>query len=492
MKSCKLFLLFILLVPIFLSAQEEAADNFGMGGSVGTVLVGEKMYTQVRLMPELRFGKFGIGFDIDLMIDEDGNTRKEDWDDWEDYVNKILYIRYGQRGDTFFGRIGSFPSYTLGRGLVMRDYSNMLRYPEYRQIGLQLGGKLPVANLSLEGFSSNITKNEILAGRVTTQPIPESLPFLKNITFGATIAHDRNQFKGLLDTDDDNYPDDFDDYPYDDDWHNEVDHEYDEWWAIFQEINPNGTQEEFEEWFYSSDILNAKRNPSFDDLGEDNVTVLGVDYEIPLVSTDLFILSNYGEAAQIIDHNMGFIFPGFYSKFLIFHANLEFRYYQDDFTPAFFDQLYEDQRCSVVGDTLFTKEDQLAYRTESRGWYGSLKSDLFNFITLTVSYEDMYGENDIHHRSIWGKAALNKTFIPQLVKAEINYYQTNFDKLRYFKTPYAQVDGALGYALGGNTTLVAKYSERYRDLDGNGKIEGKVNDKPETIKTFGMGVEFRF
>jgi hypothetical protein len=493
MKCFKICFILILLFPILLCADDDVdiEKNAAMSGSIGTMLINGKMYTQIRFMPELRFGKIGFGFDIDLMIDADGNPRKEDWDEWQDYVNKLLYIRYGRRGDPFFGKIGSFFSYSLGRGLVMRDYNNMLRYPEYRQIGLQLGGSLPVMNMTVEGFSSNITENDILAARATIQPIPEAVPFFKNITFGATLAHDRNQIKGLLDSDGDNYPDDFDDFPYNSNHWNQVDYDLAEWMIIYEEIVGDTTG--FANWFENSPTIDGKRNPSFSDLGKAPITVIGIDYELPLITKDLFKLSHYGELAHIVNHKMGFIFPGFYSQFLIFHANLEFRYYQDDFSPAFFDQLYDEKRVIVVNDTLLvTKEDYLAFRTEARGWYGSLTSNIFNFIIITVAYEDMYSKNDIHNRSFWGRVGLKQKIIPQIVRAEVNYYQTGFDKLRYFKTENARVDGALGYALGSNTTLVGKYSERYRDWNGDGKIAGKHNDKPETIKTFGMGVEFRF
>jgi hypothetical protein len=32
--------------------------------------------------------------------------------------------------------------------------------------------------------------------------------------------------------------------------------------------------------------------------------------------------------------------------FLIFQVTLEHRYYQDDFEPAFFDNLYDEDRCA--------------------------------------------------------------------------------------------------------------------------------------------------
>ncbi len=472
-------------------ADTGAAGPFNMGGGVGSVMLGEETYTQIRLMPELTFGKFGLGLDIDLMIDSNGDVRTEDWDSFEDYVNKIYYLRYGQRGDSFYGRLGGFKSYTLGHGLVMKDYSNMLRYPEYKQIGIQLGGKLPVAGMTAEMFTSNAVKNEILGGRLTIQPLSNmSIPLFNNLVLGGTVAHDRNQVKGLLDSDEDDYPDYFDDFPYDENWHNEVDHNIDEYLADWLSIpNNQGDSTGFHDWFYG-EHMNEKRNPSFSDFEEDDITVFGVDYELPFIQNPLFTLSHYAEAAQIDGHGMGFIFPGFYSKFLIFHMNLEYRIYQEDFMPAFFDQLYDEQRAVVYteSDTVLTKESLLEDMTKSHGWYGSLTTNILNFIFITVAYEDMYDENEDNSRSLWGKANFDTKIIPKLTKAEIGYTQTGFDKLSEFKTPNAIINGSLGYSLGGNTQLVGNYQERYIDLNDDGKIKGT----DETITSMSMGVEFSF
>jgi hypothetical protein len=330
LRRTVVFLLVTLLSFSLLMAQDEVTGEpegggspFSMGGGFGTVTINGDTYTQIKLKPELAFGKFGIGLDIDLLIDSNGDPRESDWDNFDDYVNKIYYIRYGQRGDNFFGRIGGFPSYTLGHGLVMRGYTNMLRYPDYRQIGVQLGGKLPFMGMTAEVFTSNVVENDILAGRLTIQPLNMTgIPLLQNLTFGGTVAHDANQVNGLIDTDGDNYPDYFDDYRYDKDWHNEVDHEIDYYHDLYFDLFPGNTEDQFTTWFENSPVLEAQRNPSFSDLGEDDVTVFGVDYELPLVTQELFSLSHYAEAAKIDGHGMGFIFPGFYSKFLIFKMNL--------------------------------------------------------------------------------------------------------------------------------------------------------------------------
>ncbi|MBN1326999.1 MAG: hypothetical protein JW996_03520 [Candidatus Cloacimonetes bacterium] len=479
----------VLFIPFFSSADDidvTAEAGFSMGGAIGTMVIGDDTYSQIRFMPELVLGKFGIGLDIELLIDSNGKIREEDWDNFGDYLNKIYYIRYGLRGDPFYFRVGGFPYYTLGHGLIMKNYSNMLRYPEFRQIGLQLGGKIPVSNIELEAFSSNLETNEILAGRITIEPLSSTeITLLNKLKFGGTIVTDRDQYGKLdddtiaslpVDTDGDGIYDD-DDPDLDGDGLIDYD------WLI----ENNWTEEEIEAWLENNlldnDVIRDKI--SFD---EDGIIIFGADYTIPLVESKLFSLGHYGEAAKIVDHNMGFIFPGFYSKFLIFDANLEFRFYQDDFLPGYFDHLYDDQRCIVVNNEVFTKESLLEFTTELKGWFGSLTADLFNMIYLTVSYEDMYGEDDYNYRSIWGKVNLAQKLIPKLVQAEVNYSQTGFDKLRYFKAPSAQVNGILAYSLGSTTRLVAKYQERYSDFNGNGRIKGKE----ETIKSMNVGVEFRF
>ncbi|MDP8232681.1 MAG: hypothetical protein P9L91_08455, partial [Candidatus Zophobacter franzmannii] len=210
----KLIILLVLLLPLFLFAQDdtENQEGFAMGGAIGTVNLGGENYTSIRLMPELAIWKFGIGLDIDLLIDGEGQIREEDWDDWEDYVNKFYYLRFARRTDPFYFKVGGLRGYTLGNGLLMDNYSNMLHYPEVRQIGLYTGfNAYSVANLGAEVFTSNVTENDILAARVRINPFYYSaIPFLENLMVAGSVAMDRNQYHAILDTDGDNVPDAFD------------------------------------------------------------------------------------------------------------------------------------------------------------------------------------------------------------------------------------------------------------------------------------------
>ncbi|MCD4819685.1 MAG: YbjN domain-containing protein [Candidatus Cloacimonetes bacterium] len=480
------FLLMVLLLASFLLFSQEMVeeeveneDGFNMGGSAGAVIMGGQTYSRIRLMPELTFGKFGIGLDIDILIDSNGDIREEDWDDAKDYLNKIYYVRYGLRGDPFFARIGGFPNYNLGPGLVMKNYSNMLRYPEFRQIGLQVGGKLPISEATLEAFSSNLNENEILAGRFTFQPLESTgFPLFNKIIFGGTVAMDRDQYGKLYDWD-------WNDGSLDIDGDGILDYDA----LLATGLTAEQIQTMIDNGYL---VVDYDVNPEALIPEADPIAVAALDYELPLIETDLFKLSHYGEAAKIMDHNMGFIFPGFYSKFLIFHLNLEFRYYQEDFIPSYFDHLYDDQRSFVtrdsIGYNITTKENDIQNSFETKGWYGSIKANLFQFITLTVAYEDMYGANNTHRRSLWSTLALNKTFIPKLSTAQISYYQVGVDRIVNLKTPEAYIVGKVGYSMSPNTELVAKYQERYEDYNDDGEIKGI----DETLKTFSVGVEFRF
>lgn len=481
---------------------EENSKGFQMGGSAGSVLVNGETYSEIRLMPEVSFWKIGIGLDVDLLIDKNGNLRKEDWDQGKDYLNKIYYVRYAKRGDPFYARVGGFFSYTLSHGLIMKDYSNMLNYPSTRQIGVQIGVNTPYYGLGMEGFTSNIQENEIIAGRLQSKPIEGiGIPLLKDMIFGVEFATDRNQLGGLEDKDNDHYPDAVDAFPNNNNAWVDTDHDglpdqndadlnnnnlIDNQWAQthFPDIYQAGLQSGYWDMNAVSDSLPKLGN-------KDDISIFGIDITIPLIERDKFKLEHYGEIAKIQSHGTGFIYPGFYSKFLIFDINLEMRHYGNEFVPAYFDQLYDDQRATISGDSLFiTKESTIDDFKACTGWYGSITSNLFNFIYMTISYEDMYGDNVTTGKTIQGTIGAYRLAIPKLSTASISYIQSHEKQiLKELRTPSTMIQGKVGYALSDNTELVAKYQERYTDANLDGKIN---NNSDEIIKTSIIGVEFHF
>ncbi|MDP8220233.1 MAG: hypothetical protein P9X26_02735 [Candidatus Stygibacter frigidus] len=500
-KTVLVGVLLLFLSTLFADGEGDTTNPVSLGGGVGTVMIGNQTYMRLRLTPELRIGKLGIGLDIDLLFTDEGGIREEDWNDWQDYVNKLYYIRWSERGDTFFAKLGAFSSYSLGPGLVMNDYCNTLSYPMDRQLGVMVGGKLPVMDMMLEGFTSNITDPTIFAGRVTIAPLYESgIPLLNGLRLGTTVGYDVDQYKGIsadeektimnsVDTDDDGIPDvnDFDgdgDGLFTQDNLLEMGFSQDQ---IDQLDNLGGFVE------YAEDLDNPLA-----DLVANDIAVLGFDYDLPLVDTKLFKLSHYGELAQIVDNGYGFIFPGFYTQFAIFHLNLEYRQYDDNFMAGYFDHYYDNDRAylqfnpdeGAAGEyDILIKESLLENVTKSRGWFGKLRADLFNFMYLEAAYTDMYAEGDEPDtKSLVGTAGINTSIIPKLKNMEFKYYQVDVNEITSIIAPHVMIQGIIRYELSPGTYLMWQYQERYVDYDNNDKIEGDE----ETERDISMGVEFRF
>ncbi|MDZ4121668.1 MAG: hypothetical protein U1C33_04565, partial [Candidatus Cloacimonadaceae bacterium] len=354
----KFLLLVLILMPLFLFSQmmeEEMEENegttFGRGGVVGSITVGDKTYSQIRLMPEINIWKFGFGLDIDLLIDSDGNLRKEDWDEAEDLLYKIYYIRFAQRRDPFYFKIGGIPDYTLGHGLIFNGYSNMLQYPLKRNIGGYIGVNTPLSGLGFEFFTHNIQKNEIMAGRVFAKPLEFlDVPIISNIKLGVNVGVDMDQYARFDDKNNNGVPDEFESIWLDTDGDGFLD---------FEDIDINGSGmidhpsvnpyvnvvypgiadvADSLGWVLDMNVLQNQTIPMQKDR---KVWIYSADYEVPLVDYDYFYLSHYGEYAMIKDYGSGFIFPGFGSRFLVFDVNLEFRSFGDEFIPGFFDRLYD-------------------------------------------------------------------------------------------------------------------------------------------------------
>jgi len=65
------------------------AKPFNMGLGVGSVTIDGELYNQIALRPEFKLGNLGIGFDLVVYIDNEGNVRKDEWDEASDFVDKF-------------------------------------------------------------------------------------------------------------------------------------------------------------------------------------------------------------------------------------------------------------------------------------------------------------------------------------------------------------------------------------------------------------------
>jgi hypothetical protein len=467
---------------------------FPMTAGVGSVTMDNQTYSQIRLMPEFTIWKFGLGMDINLLFGSDGKIRKEDWEDFDDYLNKILYVRFAKRDDPFYLRLGSFPKMKFGQGLIMKDYTNMLNYPDQKQLGTEVAVNTKIYDLEFDAFCPNIYDLDIFAGRVKASPLKTlDIPIIKNIQFGATAATDLNQLGGLKDSDKDGYPDKFDDFPDNKAWWADTDGDG---WPDTVDVNAGGNPADIDIDANGDNILDTSQN--LDSLNlkkvyklgkKESVTILGADYMVPLLNSKPLQIYHYGEVAKIVDYGWGCIFPGFGSHFLIFDLNLEYRIFGEKFEPNYFNYLYDNERVVIVGDSVVTKESQLdSVKYGSQGWRGELTSHILNFLDLSVAYEDIHGEDYNLGKSVYGQAKLKESFIPKLSYAYARYSQTKVKDFTTWKNPNAFIEAELGYELSPNSLLIANYKEHYEDIDDNGTIEGSE----ETITSYTVGVQFRF
>ena len=461
---------------------------------IGTVTIDGVTYTRIRLMPELAIWKFKIGFDFDVLIDGDGNIRKEDWNNFNAYLNKIMYLEFANRHDPLYFRLGAFPSLKFGHGLIMRDYTNMLNYPGIKQLGAEIAVNTKTYGLGFDVFCPNLDEHNIFAVRVKGRPLQFlDIPILSNMEFGITAVTDQNELGALKDDDGDKYPNEFDDYPDDpqywadtdgDGWPDPADSTLLGDPNIDIDADNNNEIDTLQTW----DDLYQHLKRVYKLGKKESVTIIGADYTLPLIHSKLLQLYNYGEIAHIIDYGTGVIFPGFGAKFFIFDATLDYRMFGKDFQSNFFNYLYDNERAKVDGDSVVTKRSTLKGINSSQGWRGELVSHLFNIIDISVAYEDMTGKDYDIGKSILGEVRLKKMIIPGLAYAFARYSQSQVEKFTTWKAPNAAIEAELGYEVSPATLLVWHYKEYYIDLDG----DGNIGSNDETKKTYSFSVQVRF
>ncbi len=491
-----------------------SSPEYGLEGILGALMVDGVTYNQLRLQPELTLWKLGLGLDLDLLIDGEGKLRQQDWNDWRDILSKVLFLRFADRSDSLYFRIGSIPDYTLGHGLIFDDYSNMLRYPEYKPLGGYLGLNTNSYGFGFEVYTHDISKNEVIAARASLKPLQAiGVPILRNLKLGFNLGADRNPYGKFPDSDRDGYPDVYDKFPNNKETWLDTD---DDGVADNIDIDLNGNS------ILDHPDLNPYVNAVFPNIAQiypnyqfdtavypdsaaryvanKSIWVQSLEYELPLVQGKGLDLSHYAEYAVMENYGSGLIFPGLAARMGPFEAKLELRNFSSQFLPAYFNNIYDEQRCqAVISSTpdgkrrfysLNTKDELLPKLTPSVGWFGYLRGGIEKLGYLKVAFQDMYGDQLTQGKSLWGKLTLMPNKIPNLKEASFYYAQTDVDSISFktLRTANARVSGRLVYGYNDNYSLILRYSEYYSDLNADGLISGKN----EVVEAVNVGIEFQF
>jgi len=481
--------------------EPEEEGPFNLGAGLGSVTIDGVIYNQLALRPEIKFGKLGVGLDLVMYIDPQGNIRKDEWDEPTDFFDKILYVSWGAKGDPFFVRYGTLENMTLGYGGLIYGYSNTMEFPEVRRIGLNGGMKF--GKFGTELFVANFKDfgrgGGLLGGRITFNPI-------EKLTLGANIVTDINQYSGLKDFDEDGVPDLLDDFPEEGDYAVDTDGD-----GIADEIDPDRDGDGYTDNSQDSSIVNndpdgtvLKPDPfDIDEVDARRVLGFAVDAGYPVFSSKMFSLNLYAEAnvLNFADDLSGIGLVPFGANATLFKfINLSFEYRMDSdyYAPRFFDQAYDLDRVAISLNadsslSVTTKDQNLDISEGQRvGYYGAASLGLFNLVNASASYTDMSSDEGDTLRSFTASLALNTDNIPKISQAYAYYQRNNDDNPFDFANPSPNtiLGYRVGYEVSKGVSLVWDYRRLHADLDGDGVISEDVEG--EIINILNIETVFDF
>ncbi len=387
------------------------------GISLGSVAVDDEQWFRFNLRPEFSYKKFGIGLDVELFMDSDGDFSDKSWDfesgskSINSVLRKIYYIRYGDPGERVHIRLGALEDVSLGYGFIMEGYRNTLRYPGVKKTGIQL----ELREISSSGFGFQFVLNDfqdfdrkgsLLGGRVAAKPS------IGDLEVGFTFVMDINQYGGLG----------------------------------------------LSDGSFPADTLSA-----------DAFGMWGIDLGYPLVQRKNLNLSVYGQYARNVDDvdenrdtidtkidtidtiGWGWGAPGIRLKAGPLLAKVEYRHIENRFEPEYFNSLYEVERARIIAgsDSVFTKEDSLR-NADLDGVFGKVRSDFFDIFSVSITYQNLMGKGDASDQRLLARAYVLPEMlvqVPRLNRAEVYYEKYNIDtnEARFFdRTP----DTLFGYLIG--------------------------------------------
>ncbi len=500
-------------------SSEPPPKPFSLGLGIGSATLDGVLYNQLALRPEIYFWKIGIGLDLILYIDNEGNIApivQDKWDIKNDpslILDKILYIKYGQKSDPSWFKYGSLEGLTLGYGGLANNYSNMMEFPSVRRVGIN--GGINIGPVSGELFLSNLKdlgRGGTLSGFRLSYKISNQLP----ISFGFNYVVDANMFSSMKDTDSDTYPDIFDDFPNDSSMWNDTDGDgYPDPGngltvpedSIDIDANGNNILDENEEQ------LTLKAVPF--SLKNNKAMASGFSFDIgyPIFKSKAFSLNIFSEynslsfpsaknISRIDRKGNGLTVPGFNSTiFGILSLSLEYRIIKDSYIPQFFDQAYDLNRVviSTKTDTLSGSDSTIVQTKDmmvfgdyevddsgssSNGLYGSAGLNLFDLVNFSASYTNMT-QDTLEIKSFTAFLNLNTDNIPK-INAAMAYYQRNNEPNPFdFKNASENtiMGYRIGYELSRGVSLIWDFRQYYRD-DGTGKLKPIKQTTIETAFNF--------
>jgi len=500
--------------PAGAQVVQEVEPRVRWQAGAGTVTMGGQQMYRIHLRPDVPLGKFGVGLDLELFVDSEGNLSREGWRfgtadaAFESIQRKIAYVRYGRPREPVYIKVGALDEATLGYGLIVNRYRNTLDYPGRKRIGLTFDLSALLSNrLHVEGVLGNfgdLTRGGALAGlRMGYRPAGR-------LEVGVTLAMDMDQFSGLVDEDDDGYPDVVDDFPndgtrwVDTDGDGAADNEdIDDDNDGLLDADPGSgladTTVAALEGLIPLDRSVIRRTPfNAEEADANPLGIVGVDLGYPLVEGDRLRMVLYAQYARLLDdededgkaEGDGIAGPGLMVSLGAFQGKIEYRHFTERFQPEYFNALYDLDRVRInlADGTVRTKDASLRNEGTRNGMYGEAGARLQDALYVMFGYQYMIGPERVDHLLRGTVSALESLLsrVPRLSQA-VGYYEKNridTDEAGFFEpTPDTFFGYRIGMALGGSMALI--WDTRYTYiLDERGDVEKQKTVHIETLMTF--------
>ncbi len=426
-KAVLLVLLLAGVTPGFAQMQSslmQKQQQSVMGGFGLTFIDGEPYYL-FNIAPELAFGKFGLGLDVNLRMGKNGKLRAEDWDQGYDYLRMIRYLRYGTKKEPIYVRLGVLDYSRIGHGSIIYNYRNSASY-DLRKFGMEFD--LDFEKFGFESMYSDFGAGGVFGLRGYARPLKftsaGAIPVIGGFEVGVTYAADFNE-------------------------------------------NANKT------WAAGDSVGLLSTAGDGGSLG-----VFGFDFGLPLLSLPTINSTLYFDYAKIGGFGSGSAlgidlnFSGLGA--LAVGAKYERRWNGNKYLPAYFDALYEKERYLPIDTTrFFSKAQLLSGVMSSEGYYGEILVSILGRFNIVGGYQSPVGvrnQGTIHLEfdpgdaipGIMLSAGYDKKYVGKVFKVDNNsLFFVNFG---YKPIPFIFV----------STMYIWTFTE---DKDANGNVIGYKSQK---------------
>jgi hypothetical protein len=348
MKRLIVFVLLLSILNFALSQRRVQRDTQPIrpqtsgefAGGLGLSWFDGKPYYLLNISPELAFGKFGVGLDVNLRIGvNDGKIRSEDWNEPYDFLRAIRYVRYGLKGDPFYARIGALDYARLGHGTIIYYYKNNASYDD-RKVGLEFD--VDFGKFGFESVTSDLRKVGVFGLRGYVRPLKftpaGTIPIIGNLELGGTYATDFD--KDAL--------------------------------ARYDSAQRK--------------IVRDLQKPD----------IVGFDIGLPIIRTKIFGWDLYFDYVKFLNYGSGIAYGTIFDfkglGILNINAKVERRNFEDKFLPSYFNYFYEIERFNLRDTLAPSKLLSLRNAKKTAGTYGELMFTILGQLQIVGSYQQLDAE----------------------------------------------------------------------------------------------------